>query len=137
MAGSTPSAGASPKAWRRSSKKAIRWFWSAMATSAGLVGMHCKLETGITPLISIDGIKLDEFDFVDIGAILEASGAVPVVIKSLVFPTQGLGKEALTTPETTAKSQDPIAPEPRFGRDVFSTTPSAPMPARRPLRPPP
>jgi ethanolamine utilization protein EutA len=58
----------------------------------GLVGMHCRLEAGITPLVSIDGIKLDEFDFIDIGAMLETSGAVPVVIKSLVFPTKELGQ---------------------------------------------
>ncbi|WFU51416.1 ethanolamine ammonia-lyase reactivating factor EutA [Sinorhizobium terangae] len=60
----------------------------------GLVGMHCKLEAGISKLVSIDGIKLDEFDFIDIGAMLETSGAVPVVIKSLVFPSLGLGHEA-------------------------------------------
>lgn len=57
----------------------------------GLVGMHCKLETGVSSLISIDGIKLDEFDFIDIGTMLETSGAVPVVIKSLVFPSSELG----------------------------------------------
>ena len=57
----------------------------------GLVGMHCKLEAGIASLVSIDGIKLDEFDFIDIGAMLETSGAVPVVIKSLVFPDKKLG----------------------------------------------
>jgi len=38
------------------------------------------------PIVSIDGIALKEFDFIDIGALLETSGAVPVVIKSLVFP---------------------------------------------------
>jgi len=57
----------------------------------GLVGMHCRLEAGISSLVSIDGIKLDEFDFIDIGAMLETSGAVPVVIKSLVFPDKKLG----------------------------------------------
>lgn len=57
----------------------------------GLVGMHCMLEAGISSLVSIDGIKLDEFDFIDIGAMLETSGAVPVVIKSLVFPDKKLG----------------------------------------------
>ena len=36
--------------------------------------------------ISIDGIFLSEFDFIDIGEIIPSSGAVPVVIKSLVFP---------------------------------------------------
>lgn len=60
----------------------------------GLVGMHCRHERGVAKVISIDGIKLDEFDFIDIGAILETSGAVPVVIKSLVFPSLGLGHEA-------------------------------------------
>jgi ethanolamine utilization protein EutA len=54
----------------------------------GLVGIHCKEEAQLAnPVVSIDGIVLKEFDFIDIGAILEASGAVPVVIKSLVFPT--------------------------------------------------
>jgi len=44
------------------------------------------------PIVSIDGIVLKEFDFIDIGALLETSGAVPVVIKSLVFPTAALGR---------------------------------------------
>jgi ethanolamine utilization protein EutA len=36
---------------------------------------------------------LSEFDFIDIGAMLESSGAVPVVIKSLIFPgSAGLGR---------------------------------------------
>ena len=53
----------------------------------GLIGIHCREETRIeSPIVSIDGIVLKEFDFIDIGALLETSGAVPVVIKSLVFP---------------------------------------------------
>jgi ethanolamine utilization protein EutA len=49
-----------------------------------------------TPVISVDGITLSELDFVDIGSMLETSGAVPVVIKSLVFPhSGGLGKTGL------------------------------------------
>jgi ethanolamine utilization protein EutA len=56
----------------------------------GLIGIHCREETRLTnPIVSIDGIVLKEFDFIDIGALLETSGAVPVVIKSLVFPAQG------------------------------------------------
>ncbi|MGE0630736.1 MAG: ethanolamine ammonia-lyase reactivating factor EutA [Hyphomicrobiaceae bacterium] len=60
----------------------------------GLVGIHAHEEAKMTcPVVSIDGINLKEFDFIDIGAILPASGAVPVVIKSLVFPTTAaLGK---------------------------------------------
>ena len=54
----------------------------------GLVGIHALEEAKLTnPIVSIDGIVLKEFDFIDIGAMLETSGAVPVVIKSLVFPT--------------------------------------------------
>jgi ethanolamine utilization protein EutA len=53
----------------------------------GLIGIHCREETRLSnPIVSIDGIVLKEFDFIDIGALLETSGAVPVVIKSLVFP---------------------------------------------------
>ena len=61
----------------------------------GLVGMHCVETLGLKQVASIDGIELDEFDFIDIGAILETSGAVPVVVKSLIFPDQGLGRAAL------------------------------------------
>ncbi len=54
----------------------------------GLVGIHAREERKLkSPVVSIDGINLKEFDFIDIGAMLETSGAVPVVIKSLVFPT--------------------------------------------------
>lgn len=60
----------------------------------GLIGLHCSESVQLDkPIVSIDGIKLKEFDFIDIGALLEASGAVPVVIKSLVFPpSAALGK---------------------------------------------
>jgi ethanolamine utilization protein EutA len=54
----------------------------------GLVGIHCHQELGLAnPVVSIDGISLKAFDFIDIGALLDTAGAVPVVIKSLVFPT--------------------------------------------------
>src|SRR6266853_739635 len=53
----------------------------------GLIGIHCLEETRLpNAIVSIDGIVLKEFDFIDIGGLLETSGAVPVVIKSLVFP---------------------------------------------------
>lgn len=60
----------------------------------GLIGIHVKEEQKLeNAVVSIDGIILKEFDFIDIGAMLETSGAVPVVIKSLVFPTSAaLGK---------------------------------------------
>jgi len=37
-------------------------------------------------VISIDGIQLKEFDFVDIGEMIRPADVVPVVIKSLLFP---------------------------------------------------
>ena len=50
-------------------------------------GFHAREELNLeAPIISVDGISLNEFDFIDIGAVLSASGAVPVVIKSLLFP---------------------------------------------------
>lgn len=53
----------------------------------GLLGLHLREEMALDKqVISIDGIDLREFDYVDIGEILPSSGAVPVVIKSLVFP---------------------------------------------------
>jgi ethanolamine utilization protein EutA len=60
----------------------------------GLIGIHLHEEMGNpVPVISIDGLDLNPFDFIDIGEILPASGAVPVVIKSLVFPADsGLGR---------------------------------------------
>lgn len=55
----------------------------------GLLGLHLVEEMGIsTGVISIDGIELNEFDFIDIGSLIPSSGAVPVVIKSLVFPNE-------------------------------------------------
>ena len=53
----------------------------------GLVGLHFREEMRLPyPIISIDGVELREFDFIDIGALIPTSGAVPVIIKSLVFP---------------------------------------------------
>ncbi len=53
----------------------------------GLLGIHLHEEMKIaTPIVSIDGLELKEFDYIDIGEMLASSGAVPVVIKSLIFP---------------------------------------------------
>jgi ethanolamine utilization protein EutA len=60
----------------------------------GLIGIHFREEMKHHyHIVSIDGLELKEFDYIDIGAILDTSGAVPVVIKSLIFPsTAALGK---------------------------------------------
>jgi ethanolamine utilization protein EutA len=36
-------------------------------------------------VVSIDGIAVRDLDYVDIGELLQVSGGVPVVVKSLVF----------------------------------------------------
>jgi ethanolamine utilization protein EutA len=38
-----------------------------------------------SPLVVLDGIVLEPFDFIDIGAVLEPSKTVPITIKSLIF----------------------------------------------------
>jgi ethanolamine utilization protein EutA len=71
----------------------------------GLLGLHLREEMGVSlPVISIDGVELREFDYIDIGELIPTSGAVPVVIKSLVFPPTGAevagsahGPDRLTT----------------------------------------
>ncbi len=54
----------------------------------GLLGIHLREEMKIdNAIISVDGLELKDFDYIDIGTMLPTSGAVPVVIKSLIFPT--------------------------------------------------
>jgi ethanolamine utilization protein EutA len=53
----------------------------------GLLGIHLHEEMKLAnAVVSIDGLELKEFDYIDIGSMLETTGAVPVVIKSLIFP---------------------------------------------------
>jgi ethanolamine utilization protein EutA len=61
----------------------------------GLIGIHFREEMKLAnPVVSIDGLELKQFDYIDIGEMLESSGAVPVVIKSLIFPASAaLGRD--------------------------------------------
>ncbi|HTI86347.1 MAG TPA: ethanolamine ammonia-lyase reactivating factor EutA [Alphaproteobacteria bacterium] len=70
----------------------------------GLLGIHVREELKLdNAVVSIDGVELKEFDFIDIGALLPSSGAVPVVIKSLVFPkTAALGREGVESAKARA-----------------------------------
>jgi ethanolamine utilization protein EutA len=53
---------------------------------AGLVGTILKEDFAIdNALLCLDGVTLNDFDFIDLGNTLEPSGTVPVTIKSLVF----------------------------------------------------
>src|SRR6202171_762989 len=72
----------------------------------GLIGIqYCEEIKLKNPIVSIDGLELKEFDYIDIGAILDTSGAVPVVIKSLIFPTTaGVGKDWMA--ERTVSAAD-------------------------------
>ncbi|MGH7888558.1 MAG: ethanolamine ammonia-lyase reactivating factor EutA [Candidatus Binatia bacterium] len=53
---------------------------------AGLVGTILIDDFAVeNALLCLDGVILHDFDFIDLGKILEPSGTVPVTIKSLVF----------------------------------------------------
>ena len=53
---------------------------------AGLVGTILKQDFGLPgDVLTLDGVTLRDFDFIDLGRVLEPSGTVPVTIKSLVF----------------------------------------------------
>ena len=51
----------------------------------GLLGTHLRRAGLAQAIISIDGVRLRELDHIDIGEMLQMSGGVPVVVKSLVF----------------------------------------------------
>jgi ethanolamine utilization protein EutA len=53
-----------------------------------LLGHLLEHEIGASEVISIDGVQLREFDYLDVGELIEPSEVVPVVIKSLLFPVQ-------------------------------------------------
>src|SRR5262245_58306354 len=53
---------------------------------AGLVGTILRDDFDVeSALLCLDGVTLHDFDFIDLGKVLEPSGTVPVTIKSLVF----------------------------------------------------
>lgn len=53
---------------------------------ASLVGIILRRDFELQGhVLALDGIVLRDFDFIDLGRILEPSGALPVTIKSLVF----------------------------------------------------
>lgn len=55
------------------------------------LGVILKRECNVTTdIISIDGVQLKEFDYVDIGEMIRPTNVVPLVIKSLLFSTPGL-----------------------------------------------
>ncbi len=58
------------------------------ADIAGLLGHHISdLSGDAAPVLTLDSIQVSEFDFLDVGAFVPGTGALPVVVKSLLFPT--------------------------------------------------
>lgn len=54
------------------------------------IGNILTKECGVkSEIISVDGVNLKEFDFVDIGEVIQPTNVVPLVIKSLLFSTPG------------------------------------------------
>ncbi len=72
----------------------------------GLLGIHLREEMRIgNAIVSVDGLELKDFDYIDIGVMLPTSGAVPVVIKSLIFPTTAAtGKEWQAAPRAIGEA---------------------------------
>ncbi len=53
---------------------------------AGLIGIHFVEELNyLKPVICLDGLDRLDFDFVDIGEVINQTGLVPVVTKSILF----------------------------------------------------
>lgn len=58
------------------------------ADVAGLIGLHLRKVLHVpNPIVSVDCVALDDFDYIDIGSFLRCAGSVPVTIKSLAFPS--------------------------------------------------
>lgn len=61
------------------------------------LGRILTQELGVQqPVVCLDGVRLEEFDYVDIGELIRPAGVVPVIIKSLLFdapaqPVSGSG----------------------------------------------
>jgi ethanolamine utilization protein EutA len=49
------------------------------------LGRIIRNEIAAADVIAIDGVALKQFDYVDIGAVIELTNVVPVIIKSLLF----------------------------------------------------
>ena len=59
------------------------------------IGEILRRELDVTgDIVSIDGVQLKEFDYVDIGEMIRPTNVVPLVIKSLLFSDPGMGKQS-------------------------------------------
>ncbi|HET7734985.1 MAG TPA: ethanolamine ammonia-lyase reactivating factor EutA, partial [Nocardioidaceae bacterium] len=63
------------------------------ADIARTLGCILRTELGVTAgMVVLDGLTLHDFDHVDIGAVRQPSGTIPVTIKSLVFRSGEVGR---------------------------------------------
>ncbi|MDB5748222.1 MAG: eutA [Massilia sp.] len=74
-----------------------------VAASLGRI-LHQELQLDGS-LVSLDGVTLRALDFVDVGAMLDPPGVLPVVIKSLLFPADS-GHHAAQPPLADQASDD-------------------------------
>jgi len=59
---------------------------------ARALGQMLRSELNVAgPVVSLDGVQLREFDYIDVGDIIRSSNVVPLIIKSLLFSTPGSG----------------------------------------------
>ncbi len=66
------------------------------------VGEILRGELGVrSDVICIDGVRLSELDYVDVGRMVEPANVVPVVIKSLIFPHSDGAEALLSRSEAT------------------------------------
>ena len=72
----------------------FRGFAAEVAVIVTVAGVGSASGAAYTPLdeitphadvIAIDGVQLKEFDYVDIGSVIELTNVVPIIIKSLLF----------------------------------------------------
>ena len=90
------------------------------ADIARTLGRILRDELGVqVPLVVLDGLRLDDFDYVDLGRVRQPSGTVPVTIKSLVFsgvdvrqvrPAAPVGEPGVQRRQDLLDGADPAQP---------------------------
>ena len=81
--------GASPHTIENARRKAYTAMTFKMTTAEFIKRMATepvrREQTTLPNVIAIDGVQLKQFDYVDIGRVVEVTNVVPIVIKSLLF----------------------------------------------------
>src|SRR5262249_58241115 len=90
-------------------------------------GRRLQENVAAADVIAIDGVQLKEFDYVDIGSVIELTNVVPIIIKCVLF------KYPTPQHERKRKEEAPCLPKspPRRCR-----RPASPFSPKTSLRPP-